>query len=77
MREIRNERAERIGRDADRRLLITVEDTAAITGLGVRTLWRLVSAGEFPKPVRIPGLRAARWRCADVREWVDTLEDHT
>jgi predicted DNA-binding transcriptional regulator AlpA len=35
-----------------------------------RTLWRLLSAGKVPQPVRIG--RSTRWRYAEVREWIET-----
>ena len=34
-----------------------------------RTLWRLLSAGKVPKPVRFG--RNTRWREAEVKEWID------
>lgn len=33
------------------------------------TLWRMVAAGTFPKPVKLsPGCTA--WRVEDIREWM-------
>jgi predicted DNA-binding transcriptional regulator AlpA len=34
-----------------------------------RTLWRLLSAGKVPPPVRIG--RSTRWRLAEIRSWID------
>ncbi len=55
-------------------LLLSVEQTALLTGLGARTIWRLASSGEFPKPVQIAGRRATRWKRSDVEAWVDGLQ---
>ena len=33
------------------------------------TLWRKVSAGDFPKPTKL-GVRIAAWKVADVRAWM-------
>lgn len=33
------------------------------------TLWRKVSAGEFPKPQKL-GPRISAWKVADVRAWM-------
>lgn len=60
--------------DATAALLLTDRQAAALAGVGRRTLWALVSKGEFPPPVRLPGARATRWRRADVVAWVDALE---
>lgn len=58
-------------------LLMTVTQVAGYVGLAVRTVWRLVSAGQFPEPVRVPGVRATRWRRADVAQWVESLGPET
>jgi predicted DNA-binding transcriptional regulator AlpA len=44
-----------------------VAEVAAATGVGERTVWRLVSSGHFPKPVYIGG--SARWRVRDVENF--------
>lgn len=34
------------------------------------TLWRLVKAGRFPRPVKVtPQITA--WRCSDIQEWAE------
>lgn len=50
-------------------LLIGVEELARMIGVSERTLWRLVSSGRVPAPVRIG--RSTRWRLAEIREWID------
>lgn len=49
-------------------LLITVEEFAELMQLSVRTIWRLNSSGQVPKPVRIGG--TVRWRLEEVRNWI-------
>jgi predicted DNA-binding transcriptional regulator AlpA len=51
------------------KLLYTDAETAAMIGVGVRTLWRMVQAGEFPQPVKIRS--KTLWKAADVAAWVD------
>ena len=34
------------------------------------TLWRLVKAGKFPKPVKLSE-RVTAWRVGDVRDWLN------
>ncbi len=49
-------------------LLITVDEFADLMQLSVRTIWRLCSSGQVPKPVRIGG--TVRWRHEEVRKWI-------
>ena len=48
--------------------LITADDLAKMLKLSERTLWRLLSGGKIPEPVRIGG--STRWRLAEVQEWI-------
>lgn len=57
--------------DQDQRLLLNVQDVSRRTSISVRSLWRMVSAGTFPAPVRVG--RSTRWRADDVREWAKNL----
>jgi predicted DNA-binding transcriptional regulator AlpA len=34
------------------------------------TLWRLVKAGRFPRPVKVTDQISA-WRCSDVKKWAE------
>ena len=49
--------------------LINAEELATMMQISERTLWRLLSGGKVPKPVRIG--RNTRWRLAEVTEWID------
>lgn len=48
--------------------LIRAADAARMVSISTRTLWRLVSANQFPAPVRVGG--STRWRRADVERWI-------
>ena len=50
-------------------MLISAADLACLMNVSERTLWRLLSAGKVPQPVRIG--RSTRWRMAEVRDWID------
>lgn len=53
-------------------LLLDVRETAALVGMSARWLWRAVSAGDFPTPIKIG--RATRWRRCEVEAWVEGLD---
>jgi len=59
--------------DTDDRLLIDVREVARLLTVKPRTVWRLVATGRLPPPVRIPGLRATRWRRSEVENWCSSL----
>lgn len=48
-------------------------EAARFLGLGVRTIWKLVSAGKIPKPIHLPG-RITRWRRSELTAFVEGLE---
>jgi len=52
-----------------RTLLVTADVVAAMLNVSERTLWRLLSAGKVPQPVRFG--RSTRWRTAEVRDWIE------
>lgn len=37
------------------------------------TLWRLVKAGRFPRPIKVTNQITA-WRCSDIEDWVKDPE---
>ena len=49
--------------------LLSVDEVAAMLNVSERTLWRLLSAGKLPQPVRFG--RSTRWRTAEVRDWIE------
>ena len=46
-------------------LLLTSQEVAKKLSISVRTLWRLVAAGKFPKPVRF-NRKLVRWKGDEV-----------
>ncbi len=59
---------ERVDRSAEIRM-ITVDRLAEILGVSTRTVWRLVSGGQLPQPLRFG--RNVRWNYATVRTWIE------
>lgn len=55
--------------DTEAPTLIDAEALAKMMDISVRTLWRLLSAGKLPQPVRIG--RNTRWRLAEIRRWIE------
>jgi excisionase family DNA binding protein len=51
------------------RMLLTSEELAKLLEISERTLWRLLSAGRVPRPVRIG--RSTRWRLDEVKDWIE------
>lgn len=49
--------------------LLNVRIVGAMAGLSRPSIYRLMSRGEFPQPVRI-GRRCTRWPASAVREWI-------
>ena len=49
-------------------LLWDVRGVARALGLGVRTVWRLSSAGELPPPISIG--RSKRWERRRIEAWL-------
>jgi predicted DNA-binding transcriptional regulator AlpA len=60
------------------RLLLSAEDLASMLSISRATLWRMVSAGKLPLPLR-PSPGIVRWRREEITRWVDagmpSLED--
>jgi len=49
--------------------LIDLEAVATLTGIGSRTIYRMIDAGEFPRPGRFG--RKYKWRRSDILNWMD------
>ena len=45
------------------------EEVLGLVSLSSATVYRMMSRGEFPRPVRV-GQRAARWHSDEVEEWL-------
>ena len=44
-------------------------DVEAITGLGRSTIYKMISDGQFPKPIQL-GARAVGWPESAIRAWL-------
>lgn len=55
--------------------MIDVTEVATILSVSTRTVWRLVSSGELPQPIRFG--RNVRWRASDIEEWIETQINST
>ena len=53
--------------------LLDVQQVAGILQLSQRTVWRLASSGDIPKPVKL-GPRLVRWRLADIERFVSKAQ---
>ncbi|MBU2942937.1 helix-turn-helix domain-containing protein [Shimia thalassica] len=49
--------------------LLTDRQTAEQLGIGRSTLWRWLSQGKAPKPVRLNGV--TRWRAEDILQFIN------
>jgi prophage regulatory protein len=56
-----------------REMLLRIDVVCTITGLSVPTLYRLISQGSFPRPLRITG-HARAWKLSEVMNWIDSRE---
>jgi prophage regulatory protein len=56
-----------------RDVLIRIDNVCGITGLSVPTIYRLMSKGTFPRPVKIT-TSARAWKLSEVTAWVDSRE---
>lgn len=52
--------------------LLTVEDLAKLLKVSKRTVWRWVSLGRLPQPVRCSP-SCVRWQAAAVRQHIEML----
>jgi excisionase family DNA binding protein len=50
-------------------LLATSEEVARLMHISERTLWRLLSAGKVPEPLRFG--RNTRWRRSEIMTWIE------
>ncbi len=48
--------------------LFTVRELAARMKVSQRQIWKMLSSGKVPEPIRLG--RSVRWRKTDIDEWV-------
>lgn len=49
-------------------LLLSAKEVAALMGITVRTVWRLVQRGNLWEPIRIT--RHAKWHRVEIEDWI-------
>ena len=49
--------------------LLRRRDVEELTGLSRASVYRLISEGEFPRPVRVSAT-AVRWKASDIAAWI-------
>jgi prophage regulatory protein len=52
--------------------LLRLSDVMERTGLGRSTIYRKISEGTFPAPVKV-GQAAVRWKESDLAAWIAAL----
>ena len=50
--------------------LVRLSKVSELTGKGRSSIYESISAGEFPKPVKI-NKRAVAWVLSEVEEWIE------
>jgi prophage regulatory protein len=57
---------------SEQRLLRRAE-VVKMTGLGRSSIYRLMAAGSFPRPVRL-SQRSVAWRSTDLSKWINSRQ---
>lgn len=65
---MRNDRQPRDVKGISDARLVSAEELARILAISTRSLWRLRSAGQLPRPVKLGG--SIRWRIDEVERWI-------
>jgi excisionase family DNA binding protein len=59
--------------EAAEKLLLTVKEVSDLLGIAVRTVWKHVSSGTLPEPIRIG--RSARWDLSELKECLQEMAE--
>jgi predicted DNA-binding transcriptional regulator AlpA len=54
--------------------LLTAREVAERLNVCPRTIWRWTSMGRLPKPIRLVGSKATRWKEADIEAVAEGLQ---
>lgn len=58
--------------------LLRSSDVSEMCAISRTTIWRLVTSGDFPPPVKIgTGSAGNRWRQSDIDAWIAALTEDT
>ena len=52
--------------------LLSLKQVIAMVGLTKSTIYRLMEAGDFPRPLKL-GSRCVRWLVDEVNAWISSL----
>jgi excisionase family DNA binding protein len=55
--------------------LITIRDVSSRLNLSTRAVYRLIAAGEFPRPVKVGG--ATRFYASDLENFLQSLKNRS
>ena len=55
--------------DSPRNIMLPIAAVSARVGLSRPSIYRLMSHGDFPRPLRV-GVRGVRWRSEDIDRWL-------
>jgi prophage regulatory protein len=56
-----------------RDVLVRIGDVCTISGLSIPTIYRLMTKGLFPRPVKIT-TTARAWKLSELTTWIETRE---
>jgi predicted DNA-binding transcriptional regulator AlpA len=64
-----------LSRDLKRRIgLANINHLARELGVSPRTIRRWIAAGRFPRPIFVSAGAPARWRIAQIEDWLGRLQ---
>jgi prophage regulatory protein len=59
--------------DLQKPVLLRLPNVVAATGLARSTVYKLISAGQFPAPLRLT-TRAVAWQLSEIEAWIASRE---
>lgn len=55
-------------------ILLRDREVAELLAISRRSVWRLTSSGDLPRPIKLG--KAVRWRRSDIEEVIDAMGPH-
>lgn len=53
--------------------IMRIREVTKTIGLGRATLYKMLEAGEFPRPIKL-GARSIGFKSEEVQDWIDSRE---
>ncbi len=53
--------------------ILKLKEISSLTKLSSSTIYRLVQAGEFPKPIKLAA-HASGWLESDIEDWIESRQ---